>query len=136
MAGYAGDNPTIEGMSGWQYRGGAKAVRQILDTYDEYKRGDKTFAELRREINMLSQDGYIECQYHGMLTMDDVESITFPFEDSGLNKGIKTTFARMKPEKRKEVVTYLKSRGIILNYERNGKLYDGYEYLEKEYGGV
>lgn len=136
LAGYAGDKPTIEGISGLEYRGGTAAVRDILAQYRAYKRGDISFKDLKDTIQGYAEDGYIECHYHGKLTLDDVESITFPLNDRGQNWGIKKTFGRMSPEKRQKVVTYLKDRGIILQYyDSDGKLHDGYEYIEKEFGG-
>lgn len=133
IAGYAGKNPTIEGISALS-RGN---LREVMNEYKRYKNGEISFNDFRENVSGMCRDGYVECQYHGMLTLDDVESITFPERTHGSNWGIYETFKKMTPEKRKKVIASLKDRGITLRYyDRNNDLHDGYEYLEREFGGA
>ena len=127
LVGYAGDKPTIEGISALEHRGGVRDVKEILDTYRQYKKGDVTFNDLRDKINELAQDHYIETHYHGMLTMEDVESIAFP------KRKMISEFDRMKPEKRRTVLDFLKNHGITVQYEEGGRLVDAYPFLEDRY---
>lgn len=130
LAGYAGEHPTIEGVSGMDYYGDARwRLNQALESYRRYKRGDIDYSDMMSTVSGLCKDGYVECHFHGDLTIDDVESITFP----------KSLFARtfdgMTEERRKNILTRLKSRGILLQYSDRSGIMDGYEYLEKKYGG-
>lgn len=137
LVGYAGDKPTIEGVSGYDARGwggGMDKLREALGYYRKYKSGDMSYEEMLKKIHRSCQDGYIETHYHGDLTLADVDSITFPFTGGYRNKGIKETFEGMKPEKRKKVVQFLKDNGIKLQYVENEQMYDGYEWLKKRFG--
>lgn len=129
LAGYAGDNPTIEGLDGFGRRGKSSFERSLSD-YRAYKNGDISFKEFHERISGRCRDHYVECQFHGMLTIEDVESIVMP------KSTFDRTFAGMSEETRKTVVTKLRDCGIILQYADNGVLMDGYERLKRSYGEV
>lgn len=125
LAGYAGTKPTYEGMSALY----GDTVREVLDEYKKYKEGKVSFRDFYDYFSGCCEDGYVECHYHGMLTIDDVATVTFP------EIKLKSTFDKMKPEKREKVLTGLKERGILLQYvDESNKLADGYEYIKKLYG--
>lgn len=124
LAGYAGPHPTYEGMSALSTR----TVNRILKSYNDYKNGDISFQDFYNDFCQNCTLRYIECQYHGMLTMDDVQSIIFP------KLKLHETFAHMPQEKRQKVVTDLKNKGIMLQSYDYGDYEDGYEYLKKEFG--
>lgn len=133
LAGYAGAHPTIEGITGLDaWRGGKDKLGTILDYYRQYKGGNMSFNQFYEAVNDECIDGYVECQFHGMLTIEDVESVTFP------DNTFSSTFRRMTPDERKTVVTKLKDNGIILNYwdYANKKMRDGYEVLREMFGEV
>ena len=118
LAGYAGDKPTYEGVSALGERGLSK----------KFKNGSITFSEFYEEVCDRCTDGYVECQYHDMLTMDDVESIVTSRDT------LKREFDKMDMSKRKKVIDDLEKKGITIKYEYAGVFYDGYHYLRKEYG--
>ena len=130
LAGYAGKYPTIEGVTGLdEYGGGADKLRGILEDYRSYKKGDMSFSDFHRILSRTCQDGYVECQFHGPLTINDVESITMKANT------FDRTFNGMTAKQRKDVVTKLKNAGIIFQYEENGHLHDAYERFKRLYGG-
>lgn len=135
LVGYAGDYPTIEGLTGLDMWGSGKdKLDGIMRAYRDYKSGKLSYSQLLHGICAECRDGYIETHYHGDLTLKDVDSITFP------RRGIEETFRRMTPEKRKKVVDFLRENNIKLQYyDRDSggerKIYDGYKYLEDKFGG-
>ena len=130
LPGYAGKNPTIEGVTGLdEYGSGRKKLNKIAENYKKYKNGEMTFTEFYNETSGMCQDGYVECQYHGPLGIEDVETITFP------EYTFNNTFERMNPSDRKEIVTKLKKNGIILNVQDGYDLVNGYEKLKEKFPG-
>lgn len=131
IAGYAGGKPTIEGVTGLdEYGGGKDKLDYILQDYRAYKNGKMSFSDFHHSLSRECEDGYVECQYHGPLTIDDVSTITFP------KKLFDETFDNMSESTRKRVMTKLKNAGIILQYEQLGSLKDGWERLREKYGEV
>ena len=128
LAGYAGAKPTIEGLTALGSWSGKEKINNILDAYDEYKKGDKTFADLKEAVQ--DECSYVECQYHGNLGIEDVDSVTFRKRD------FDKTFEHMSPEKRKSILTKLQTSGVKLQYydNDNEEIRDGYERLKKKYG--
>lgn len=127
LAGYAGTKPTYEGVCGLRRK---STLESILEKYEKYKKGELSFNQFHAYLSEKCTNGYVECQYHGLLTIDDVDTITFP------RSTFIETFNRMRPEKRQIVVTKLKERGIIMKYKDNvtDELKDCYEYLKDKYG--
>lgn len=131
LAGYAGKKPTIEGVTGLDMWGdGADELKEIRNEYRRYKRGEISFNDFHKIVSRKCRDGYVECQYHGPLKIEDVETIAFP------KSLFDRTFRNMSDSERKRVLTKLKSCGIILQYEEGGKMRDGYERLKGQYGEV
>ena len=129
LAGYAGSKPTIEGVSA--FGDTADSLDTVLDDYREYKRGDISFNELHKRISRKCQDRYVECQFHGMLTIDDVDTITFP------KKTMDYTFAGMTEDTRNKVLQKLRDCGTTIKYiDDNGEVKDGWERINKKYGGA
>lgn len=131
LAGYAGRKPTIEGVSGLdEYGTGDVKLEEIREEYRKYKQGKISFNDFHRFVSRKCQDGYVECQYHGKLGIEDVDTIVFP------KYLLDKTFKNMSDSERKRVLTKLKSSGVILTYEDGGRLKDGYERLKEQYGEV
>lgn len=131
LAGYAGGKPTIEGVSGLdEYGTGAEKLEEIREEYRKYKQGKIGFNDFHRFVSRKCKDGYVECQYHGKLGIEDVDTIVFP------KYLLDKTFRNMTDSERKRVLTKLKNSGIILQYEDGGKLKDGYARLKEDYGEV
>lgn len=130
IAGYAGPAPTIEGITGLnEYGAGADKLKAIIKDYRDYKAGKMNFNDFHRKVSRACQDGYVECQFHGPLKIEDVESIIMP-------KGrLESAFRSMSKETRQKVVTKLKDNGIKLSYVENGdEVKDGYEWIKQKYG--
>jgi len=129
LAGYAGGKPTIEGVTGLdEYGYGKKSLEDILKTYRKYKSGGMSFSDFHSAVSRACQDGYVECQYHGPLGIEDVDTITFT------NSSMRDTFDKMNPTTRKRVVKKLKDNGIVMQYKDGSGLHDVYEWLKNEYG--
>ena len=129
LAGYAGAKPTIEGVTGLdEYGHGRESLNDILDTYRMYKSGRIDFKKFHELVSDACEDDYVECQYHGPLGIEDVDTITFT---SGSLRG---TFEGMNPTTRKRIVKKLKDNGIVMRYKDGSGLHDVYEWLKNEYG--
>ena len=123
LAGYAGDKPTYEGVSALS----ADRLRKVLSDYRSYKAGAISFEHFHEKFCGACRNGYIECHYHGMLTIDDVESIIIPVEK------IREAFRGMTQEKKKQSYEKLQSKGIKLQVYEYGEYKDGYEFLREAY---
>ena len=126
LAGYAGEHPTYEGVSAlWK-----NELDMVREAYREYQSGKMTFSEFLEKFSNTCQDGYIECHYHDMLTINDVESITTT------RSQLLKMFRELDEERRKRILTKIKSNGIILQVaSRRGKtIEDGYAILKEELG--
>ena len=127
LAGYAGEHPTIEGISGLTYPGSddSDKVRNILEAYRKYKAGEISVGDIRKKIVRESYSSYIECQYHGDLTFADVQSVTMS------KLSLDRIVSRIPKEKRQKMVSFFKEHGIIVQYEDNGVLRDGLPKFEE-----
>jgi len=126
-AGYAGDKPTIEGMS----TTASYVIRDLLDEYEKYKKGEINYNDLYESAHRICGIGYVECQYHDDLTMDDVDEIT-----AKSKKELRATFFGRDKEESKKILKRMKDSGIKFYYaegtQKTGRtLKDAYEYLEK-----
>ena len=128
IAGYAGSHPTIEGLDALRAEDGKQSYNKIMEMYKKYKAGNGTFSDFCDKVSDICRDGYIECQFHGMLTIEDVDSITM--DRSKFDR----TFGNMSEETRKNVIKKLKDCGITLNCYEYGTMSDGYERLKEKYG--
>lgn len=124
-AGYAGDAPTIEGISTASHG----SVKGWLKEYKRYKAGEITAKELFSTVRRGLENNYIELQYHGELTIKDVEKICFQESD------MKSIFSGLKPERRKSVIKTLKDNNIKMLYKQSSGKYTGdvYDWLKQTY---
>jgi hypothetical protein len=123
LAGYAGPRPTYEGISAMR----SAYLKDALTAYRDYKAGKITYSEFLNRFSRECRDGYLECHYHGNLSIDDVESITMS------RRKLIETFKHMSPETRQKIVTRLKERGIMLQVGGGLQLEDGYQILKEEF---
>lgn len=126
-AGYAGENPTIEGLTGI---GGKTYMDRALRAYREYKRGDISFSEMFKRVRSLANNNYIELQFTGPVTASDIKKVSFDNV-----KHIKSAFSNMTPEKRKKTIKILKDNGIEVEYrkDRYSPFVDGWDWIKKNY---
>jgi len=123
LAGYAGEHPTYEGVSPV-----AKVtLGKILSAYRRYKNGEISFSDFYDKTSSYCKNGYVECQFHDLLKMSDVESVIFP------KNLLRDTFDSMTQEKRKKVFDEMQNMGVKMKYEDYGVFQDAYEFLRKEY---
>lgn len=125
-AGYAGDNPTIEGITS----SSQSNVKKWLKEYKRYKNGEITAHQLHESVRHTLNNSYIEVQYHGELTIADVEKVSFRSE-----RDIENAFKRLTPEKRKATIKKCQDNGVKMVYKNSDGKYSGdvYEWLKKKY---
>ncbi|MBQ4197762.1 MAG: hypothetical protein II659_07950 [Bacteroidales bacterium] len=123
LAGYAGPNPTYEGISALR----AAYLNPVMNLYRSYKKGEIDFKELLKEISNKCRDDYIEVQYHDMLTIDDVESVCM--------REVKfhSIMKDMTKEEQIQVIHRLKEAGVEMKIWV-GYWKDGYDIARLEYG--
>lgn len=125
-AGYGGSKPTIEGMTSLY---GADYLRNALAEYRKYKKGEITYSEMFRRIRRDANNRYIELQFHGPVTVEDIEKVSFRNEDD-----LKKAFERMSAAKRKRVIKKLKDNSVGLLYRTGGGPFkDAWPWVEEHY---
>lgn len=124
LAGYAGSKPTYEGVSAMR----PENFKKVMKEYKRYKDGEIGFNEFLEYFSGRCQDGYVECQYHDKLTIEDVDSVTAR-KDTMLK-----VFKNMSDKRRKEVIEKLKNSGVQLQVYDGVRIQDGYEFLREELG--
>ena len=126
-AGYGGKHPTIEGITSLYNAGEA---REALRAYKEYKDGLIPYSEMFKRIRRNADNRYIELQFHGPVTVEDIEKVSFQRESD-----LKKAFDKMKPERRKSVIKKLKDNNVGLIYrEEKGKPFkDAWDWVKKNY---
>lgn len=126
-AGYAGDKPTIEGVTSLDR---AEDLRSALKYWRKYKAGEIDYKEMFRRIRADADNRYIELQFHGPVTVADIEKVSFNAEAD-----IKEAFDHMKPERRKRVVKLLQENnvGILYRVDDQSEFMDGWDYVRQHY---
>ena len=124
LAGYGGKNPTYEGISALsRYH-----YDNVLDAYRRYKEGDITYHEFFEEFSNECRDEYIECHYHDMLTIADVESVSMSY-----SKAVEI-FKYTSRERAEAIIKRLKENNVIFKIKGGSKPIDGYEMVREEFG--
>ena len=128
-AGYAGEHPTIEGMSALP----DYYADEALDIYRRYKNqetGRHTFSDMFERMRQLANNNYVELQYTGDVTAKDIEKISFDKK-----KYIEDAFGKMTQEERARSIKILRDNGIGVEFrERKGSPFkDGWEWLKEKY---
>lgn len=128
-AGYAGDKPTIEGMSALDSE---YYVKNALESYRRYKNGDISYKEMFDDIRRYANNGYIELQFHGPVTVADIEKVSF-----NSKKDLEAAFNKMSDTRRKKVIGLLRQNGVQLIYRENrrSEFQDAWEWIKDQYPG-
>lgn len=126
-AGYAGPNPTIEGISSLSSK---NSILKKLEAYRKYKNGAISYKDMFREIRSGVNNGYIECQFHGPITIKDIERVSFNTVND-LDKA----FGKMGKDRKKRVVKLLRENNVDLVYrERRGQAFkDAWAHLRENF---
>jgi len=126
--GYAGDHPTIDGLSAL---GSESKTHDILDYYRDYKDGAIDYTTFMNMAFEEMSGNYLELQFHGPVKAKDIEKVTFPSVTEFEN-----AFDKMTPENRKQAISILKRNKIkigILNMD-DEIMEDGWDYIRERYG--
>lgn len=126
-AGYAGGRPTIEGLTAM---GNVGAIRKALGFYQAYKEGKSDFNTMLSRVKGLLNNDYIELQYTGDVTVEDIEKVSFKSRAD-----LDTAFDRMPDVRRKTVIKKLRDNDVKLIY-RNGygdPFEDAWTYIRQKY---
>ena len=123
--GYGGDKPTIEGMTSL---GNENAVRDTLSVYDGYKRGEYDFNEMFKRAKDNADGSYVELQFHGPVTADDIERVTFSTKGDMIR-----AFTGMSNRSRVDVLKKLRGNNISVQYRDEGthSFKDAMDWLEE-----
>ena len=126
-AGYAGPAPTLEGLTSM---GSKRSVDRILKAYQEYKDGKIDYTTMFENIRRGVNNGYIELQFHGPVTVKDIERVSF-----GTEKDLANAFNKMSEARQKRVVKLLRENNIDLIYRENrwSDFKDAWEYVKAHY---
>ena len=126
-AGYAGENPTIEGMTG----GGKYSTKAAIKAYRDYKNGKIDLSQLIKKVSGEANNNYIELQFTGGVTIKDIQKVSFDSE-----RKIRDAFEGMNADGRKKAIQLLKENNIELEYRANfgdKKFSNGWDWLKKKY---
>lgn len=126
-AGYAGDKPTIEGLTSLRSE---SYVQDALKAFKQYKEGKISYQEMFKKIRSHANNGYIELQFHGPVTVEDIEKVTFNHE-----KDLKKAFSKMSDSRRKKVIGLLQSNNVKVEYRdgRGTAFQDAWEWIRTNY---
>ena len=126
-AGYAGEKPTIEGLSSLR---DAEDLRKALRAYRDYKAGRMSYSDMFKAIRKNANNNYIELQFNGPVTADDISKASWKSEND-----LRRSFDGMKPDQRKRVMKILKDKGIKLIYRKTSgsPFEDAWGYLKNHY---
>jgi len=126
-AGYGGDKPTIDGMSTITSE---KTLDRLLHYYNDYKAGKISYADMFRNIRSSADNNYIECQYHGPVTIEDFSRCSFNTE-----RDLSRTMSNMNESQRKNVLRKIKNANVELVYRPNagGKFVDAWDWIKEHY---
>ena len=124
-AGYGGDSPTIEGMTAVSMRDAVYMLRCFRD----YKDGKITYWDFFKKIRTNANNHYVELQFHGPVTVEDIEQVSWNDEST-----LQLAFERMKDERRKRVIHLLQQNNVKLVYRNeHDDFVDGWDWLKKKY---
>ena len=124
-AGYGGPNPTLEGLTALDHKA---EIEDAINVYRRYKAGELSYNDFFNRAKRDADNRYIELQYHGDVTADDIERISFR-----RSADMMEAFNNMSDERRKRVFGVLRDKKIPVYYVENGKLVDAAEELNKRY---
>lgn len=126
--GYAGDAPTIEGMTSV---GRARNVRRILREYEKYKNGELNYNEMFMKLRDYADNAYIELQYHGPVTFEDIDSISFTNKSAMIE-----AFTGIPNSVRMKIITKLKNGKVKVLYRDSagGRFKDAMPWIEDVFG--
>lgn len=126
-AGYGGKYPTIEGMTTLY---DADEVREAINAYKRYKKGEISYAEMFKKIRRNASNQYIELQFHGPVTVEDIEKVSFQSEND-----LKKAFDRMNSSQRKRVIKKLKDNnvGLIYSTAKGRPFKDAWDWVRENY---
>ena len=126
-AGYGGKYPTIEGMTTLY---DADEVREAINAYKRYKKGEISYAEMFKKIRRNASNQYIELQFHGPVTVEDIEKVSFQSEND-----LKKAFDRMNSTQRKRVIKKLKDNnvGLIYSTAKGRPFKDAWDWVREHY---
>ena len=124
-AGYGGPNPTLEGLTALDHKA---EIEDAINAYRRYKAGELSYNDFFNRAKRDADNRYIELQYHGDVTADDIERISFR-----RSADMMEAFNNMSDERRKRVFGVLRDKKIPVYYVENGKLVDAAEELNKRY---
>lgn len=126
-AGYAGPHPTIEGLSSLY---GKDDVQRALRAYQEYKDGSIDYATMFERIRRSANNNYIELQFHGPITIKDIERVSFN-KTADLDKA----FSKMSDTRKKKVVKLLRENNVDIVYRENrySKFQNAWEYIRQHW---
>ena len=135
-AGWAGENPTIEGMSslGKEYERRRKYPFeyevQLTGPYKKFKDGKISRKEMFDQIRDEADMGYFELQFHGPVIPEDIEKVVWKSESA-----LKESFDNMSDSKRGKVIESLKKNGTKLLYREGEEspFVDAWEWIKKRY---
>ena len=125
-AGYAGEHPTIEGLS---CADDSSTIRRILSKYQEYKDGKRDFNSMFHAVRGWANNNYIEAQFHGQVTVKDIEAASWKNQS-----GIDRCFNNMDKTQRNNVIRLLRENGVKLYYPKDGKYVDAWPYVDEKWG--
>lgn len=126
-AGYAGENPTIEGMTAMD---DISDARRAIKAYQRFKRGEISFRDMFKEVRYMLNNSYIELQYNGPVTVEDIEKVTFTSQTD-----LENAFNYMGAARRKRVIKKLQDNSVQLLYRtrRGEEFKDAWEFLRTRY---
>ena len=124
-AGYAGDKPTIEGMTSLP---NIDRMRSVLGYWKKYKDGDIDFEEMYKNVRRYANNNYVEMQFTGPVTADDISKATWQNK-----KDLYKSFDKMGDERRKRVIGILKDKGIQILYRTPDGFVDAWDALREKY---
>ena len=128
-AGYCSDKPTIEGLTAV---GNIRTVREMLAIYQQYKDGTIGYTEMFKHVKSKLNNSYIELQYNGDVTVEDIEKVTFRTKSD-----LDHAFGKMSENRRKTVIKKLVDNGVSILYrnDRWSPFEDAWDYLKRMYPG-
>jgi hypothetical protein len=108
---------------------GRDAVNEAVEAYKEYKEGKISYSDFFKKAKDNANNEYVELQYHGTVTPQDIESMRFKTLTQ-----MDKAFDGLSEEKRKKVFDSLRTNGIQVEFRSGNQFADAREHLNKKYG--